>query len=481
MSLGESLIKAGLINSADVDRALDRQTHEGGTLGKALIDLGVLTAEQLDAYFRAPPPTLFTIADTGLRPELLSGLVLKFMHRYGTETPAAIAPQIKLPPPLVALVVRGLHERGLAETLGGAIVASGVENRFILTGRGREAALEAMAQSEYIGPAPVTLEAYNAQIDRQRITNDRIDAQMLTEALGRDLVLPEGLIDRIGPAVNAGRAMMFYGAPGDGKSSISQGIAHSYKQPAHVPYAIEVDGYVIKVFDPATHTEFVEDTAAGNGAAAPVRHLKLGGEDRRWIKCRRPRSVVGGELTLDMLDIGYNSDGKYYEAPVHIKANSGIFIIEDFGRQIDTPQKLMNRWVLPLETQRDYLTLASGRKFSINFDCLVIVSTNIPPKKIMDEAMLRRFRYKFHITPPTREDYREIMVRAARQFGLEATDALIELLYSRVYDAGTLAPSRFHPRFILDHVVARCRFAGHAPTLNPDLVLEATTHIGTDE
>lgn len=478
MTLGESLVQAGLVETQDVEKALDHQAKRGGTLGQALVALGVLTEEQIEAFFRAPPPTLYSIADTGLKPALLNGLILKLMHQMGLETASAMAAELRLPAPLVALVLKSLQERSQIESLGGVSVQAGSDIRFALTARGREAAAAALAQSEYVGPAPVTLDAYQAQVQRQRITNDRIDRTAIGDSLGH-LVLPDGIIDRLGPAVNSGRALLLYGAPGNGKTSIALGIAQSFRQPIYVPHCVEVDGQVIKVFDPAIHRPIEDgpDTPGDDAKPATRSRIRLGGEDRRWVRCRRPVSVVGGELTLDMLELGYNAQARFYEAPFHIKANGGIFVIDDFGRQIDRPEKILNRWTLPLESRTDFLTLHTGRKFAVRFDGLVVFSTNLPPSQIMDGAMMRRIPYNFLIGPPSRDEYRRILEGVARGHALEVPADTADLLFAEVYGGNDMDLARYHPRFIVEHVIARCRFLGRQTALERDLVLEAAGHL----
>ena len=482
MTLGESLVQAGLVETQDVDRALDHQTKQGGTLGQALVALGVLSEAQLEAFFRAPPPTLYSIADTGLKPALLNGLTLKLMHLMGLETASSMAAELRLPAPLVALVLKGLQERSQIEALGGVSAVAGADIRFALTARGREAAAAAFAQSEYVGPAPVTLDAYQAQVQRQRITNDRIDRDAIGESLGH-LVLPDGITDRLGPAVNSGRALLLYGGPGNGKTSIALGIAQSFRQPIYVPHCIEVDGQIVKLFDPAIHRAIQDADDGGPDDAKPTgrSRIRLGGEDKRWVRCRRPVSVVGGELTLDMLELGYNAQGRFYEAPFHIKANGGIFVIDDFGRQIDRPEKILNRWTLPLESRTDFLTLHTGRKFAVRFDGLVVFSTNLPPRQIMDGAMMRRIPYNFLIGPPSRDEYRAILDRTARGHGLTVPPDTADMLFRDVYGDNDELLARYHPRFLIEHVIARCRFLGRQVALERDLVMEAAGHLAVRE
>jgi hypothetical protein len=476
MTLGEELVAAKLVTTEQVEAALARQREVGGTLGQALVALGAITEDRLEKHFRSAPPPLMSLADTGLRPAFLMTLALKTMHALGAETAAAIAQEIRLPPPIAASLLKLAQERALVEPVPGVGTTVATEIRHALSGRGKEWIAEAMDQSEYVGPAPVTLAAYQAQVDRQRITNDRIDRAAIAESLAH-LVLDEATIDRLGPAVNSGRAILLYGAPGNGKTSIATGIARAFRQTIWVPHCIEVDGQVIKILDPSIHTEVPvaepDDEAGGDSRS----RLRRGGADRRWAQCRRPVSIVGGELTLDMLELGFNPHARVYEAPFHIKANGGIFVIDDFGRQIDRPEKILNRWTLPLESRTDYLTLHTGRKFGIRFDGLVVFSTNIPPSQIMDSAMMRRIPYNFPIDGPSEEDYARIFEHACASHGLAYDPAIVALLMAEVYGKGALVPARFHPRFIVEHVIARCRFQGRTPVLEPDLVREAAGHL----
>ncbi len=475
MTLGEELVAAKLVTDEQVAQGLARQRDAGGTLGQSLVAIGAITQSRLDHFFHSPPQALLSIADTGLRPAMLLTLTLKIMHAMAVDTPAAIAQELRLPAPLVLGVLKQAMERGLVEAMHGGNIAVPTEQRFMVSGRGKEMVLEALAQSEYIGPAPVPLDRYTAQVERQRITNDRIDRIAIAKSLAH-LVLDPAIIDRLGPAVNSGRALLLYGAPGNGKTSIAFGIAKAFRQAVHVPYCIEVDGHIIKVFDPALHKPIAEN-GDGDGTADAKPRLRLGGDDRRWVACHRPVSIVGGELTLDMLDLGYNAGAGVYEAPFHLKANGGIFVIDDFGRQIERPEKILNRWTLPLESKTDYLTLRTGRKFAIRFDGLVVFSTNMPPSQIMDRAMMRRIPYNFRIDGPTEDEYRQIFELVCRGHGLTYDPAILALLLSKVYGDGKLAPARFHPRFIVEHAIARCRFQNQPPALTPDLVMEAAAHL----
>jgi predicted ATPase with chaperone activity len=285
------------------------------------------------------------------------------------------------------------------------------------------------------------------------------------------MVLPPGTVGRMGPAVNSGRAILFYGAPGNGKSSVAESVGHSFTQSIFIPHAIHVDGQIIKIFDPTVH----EPCAAPAGGEAPAMAA-----DPRWVRCRRPVILTGGELTLEMLDLTFDPVSKYYEAPAHIKAVGGLFILDDFGRQRVRPQDLLNRWILPLERRVDFLTLHTGKKLQMPFDELVVFSTNFPPKELMDEAGLRRIPYKFHMAAPTRDEYETIFLRVCDSRNIEVPPEILPYLFDTFYPATGTPVSCAHPRFLMDHVVARCHFAGETPALTLELLCEALQNLVVD-
>jgi len=479
MTLGESLVAAKLVTAEDVAAALARQKKLGGTLGDNLVALGKLARSRLEEFLQQGPPKLGAVADTGLDDTFLQTLALKVMYAHGGDTPSAVADVMMLPVPIVRELLEGLRTRGLLETLGSESPGLQSDLRYGIARAGREWVQDALKQSEYAGPAPVPLAAWQAQVDRQRITNDRVDQQAIARSL-EGLVLTPELIARLGPAVNAGRGMLLYGAPGDGKTSVATAIAKSFHQAIWVPYAIEVEREVIKIFDPAVHQEIAvsAEAAAEEPRRVSIR-AKVSADDRRWVRCNRPVAVIGGELSMDMLDLKFEPVARYYEAPLHIKVTGGVFVIDDFGRQIARPEQVLNRWILPLESRIDYLTLHTGKKFSVAFDGLVIFSTNLTPRTIMDAAMIRRIPYNFHIGPPSAEEYveifRRVLVNASLPFDIEAIQAAMK----RLYGEEKLPLARFHPKFIVDHVLARCNFENRTPTFDRDLALEAAGHLYT--
>ncbi|MSP67269.1 MAG: hypothetical protein EXQ96_04045 [Alphaproteobacteria bacterium] len=473
MSLEQRLIQANLVSPEQIREAVDRQRREGGSLAENLVATGAVDAETVAKLGDIAPQPVHAIADTGLSAPFLMTLVLKHMHAHGAETATQLAELTMLPTPVVGAILKLVRDRKLTDTLGSESGSLTSDLRYALTAAGRDWVLQARQQSEYVGPAPVPLDVYAAQVDRQRIGYDHADAAAISGSLAH-LVFPPALVAQLGPAVNSGRAILLYGEPGNGKTSVALALSDSFKQTIFVPHAIEVDGQVIKVFDRSVHQP-VDDPAEGE-AGARVR-IRASDRDRRWVRCRRPSAVVGGELTLDMLDLSFNIAARYYEAPLQVKATGGVFVIDDFGRQIAPPQKILNRWILPLENEVDFLTLHTGKKFPIPFDGLVIFSTNLRPSEIMDAAMLRRIPYNFRIGAPSEEEYRTIFERVCAANDLAFDPAVLDLLRERVYAPQGRALARFHPRAIVEHVIARCRFEGREPALDPELVLEAAGHL----
>ena len=480
LPLGERLVAARLVTKDAVDQALTDQRQRGGTLGDNLVRLGIIDRDRLESFLEEGPPRIGGMADLGLDETFLQGLALKVMYAHSLKRPADVADILKLPVPLVRELFEAMRTRGFLEPLGADTQGRQLDLRYGISAAGRDWVQDALRQSVYSGPAPVPLSAWLTQIDRQRITNDRVDEAAIARSLDGLVVAPE-LIARLGPAVNAGRGMLLYGAPGDGKTSIATAIAHSFHQAVWVPYAIEVEREVIKIFDPALHHPLVQSNNGANAddsRSAFVR-ARNSSDDRRWVRCARPIVVTGGELTMDMLDLKYDPVGHYYEAPLHTKMTGGVFVVDDFGRQIARPEQVLNRWVLPLESRIDFLTLHTGKKFAVAFDGLVIFSTNLTPRTIMDAAMMRRIPYNFYIAPPTVDEFIEIFQRACGSLGLPFDVASMHVVMKRLYEVEKLGMARFHPRFIIEHVLARCNYERRDPVLSQELALDAAEHLYT--
>ena len=310
---------------------------------------------------------------------------------------------------------------------------------------------------------PVPLEVYREQVKRQSVRNLQITRDQLTGAMGH-LVLPDSLLDHLGPAVSAGRSILMYGPPGNGKSSISNGIRDALGDKVYVPRAIEYAGQVITVYDPIVHS------SAEAEVQDPTSLRRITRYDARYVCCERPTVITGGELTLDMLDLVYNPTARTYQAPLQLKATGGIFIVDDLGRQQEPPQSIINRWIVPLEESKDILALQSGEKFEVPFDTLVIFSTNFHPNEIFDQAALRRIFFKIKIDGPNQENFLKIFAMVARKRGMPLDEATLVHLLKVKYPTIDNVYANYQPNFLIDQMIAICDFEGIPYQMNPDLV-----------
>jgi energy-coupling factor transporter ATP-binding protein EcfA2 len=330
-----------------------------------------------------------------------------------------------------------------------------------LTDEGRRWAIEALQRSQYSGPAPVTLEDYNERVNLQKITNEVVTFQRVRQSV-TDLAMENTLIEQSGPALNSGRAILLYGPPGNGKTTFALRLANVFTDMIYIPYAVMVEGQIIRVFDPSIHIP-IKSSAEEAGPS----FLRGQAIDARWVPCKRPFVVAGGELTLEMLDLRYDTTSKFYEAPLHMKALGGCFVIDDFGRQLVTPTTLLNRWIVPLESRVDYLKLHTGKSFSIPFDELVIFSTNLEPEDLMDPAFLRRLPYKIEIGSPSIELYKQIFLKECKAHAMTLQDEVFDAVVYKIQQEKRLELACFQPRFLLEQVAASCRFMEQPPALEP--------------
>lgn len=390
------------------------------------------------------PPPIKSIADTGLNIFYLADLVLKILYFSGFKTGYGIAEEIRLPyAGVVDQVMEFLKRERLVEVRGSGGFGEGAY-QYVITGAGIEKAREAMERSLYAGPAPVPLSMYSQAILEQRMLIN-VTRETLEGALSH-LVINKRVLQKIGPAVNSGKSIFLYGPPGNGKTTISESVGRVVLGKAmYIPYAIDIDGQIVRVFDSINHEPIEEDAYRGTGSAGNR-------PDPRWIRIRRPVVMVGGELTLETLDLVYDPINKYYEAPFQMRANGGMFLIDDFGRQQVRPRDLLNRWIVPLEKRVDFLTLANGRKIEVPFDVLVVFSTNLDPADLVDEAFLRRIRHKIEITDPSYEEYREIFRRVAQQRGLPYDDQMLAYLLQEWYIKYNRPLRGNHPRDLIDQM-----------------------------
>ena len=418
-----------------------------------------------------PPSEPRDLRETGLSAVMMRDIALKTIFRTNLSLVSDIARAIALPAQLAQALVEAMRAQRLIEAMGTLSPTASAEMSYQLTDAGRARALEALAQSEYFGAMPVPLPFYADQMRRQSVRNIKLTRADLVAAMGH-LVLPQDLIANLGPAVSSGRSILMYGPPGNGKSSISNGIRAALGDLIYVPRAVEYSGQVISVYDPIVHNPASEETSDAMALRRTgPRH------DPRYVLCERPSIVTGGELTLDMLDLKYNPIARTYQAPLQLKASGGIFIVDDLGRQSDPPQKLVNRWIVPLEEGRDILQLQSGEKFTVPFDTLVLFSTNFHPNEIFDGAALRRIMFKIKVDGPTQEMFLNIFGMVARKKGVALDEASILYLLREKYPSIGNNFANYQPTFLIDQIIAMCDFEGQPYRMTPALIDRAWSNM----
>ncbi|MEP3639888.1 MAG: ATPase [Paracoccaceae bacterium] len=394
---------------------------------------------------------------------MMRDILLKTMFRKSLEMVSDLSAAMCIPIPVVQELVDMCRDQRLMEATGTLNANNGNEMGYQLTDAGKSRALDALAQSEYFGPMPVPLPVYSEQVKRQSIRNIQVTRAQLVSAMGH-LILPDSLLGHLGPAVSAGRSVLMYGPPGNGKSSISNGIRDALGDSVYVPHAIEYSGQVITVFDPIVHNAREAEEQDATALRRVVPH------DQRYVKCERPTVITGGELSLDMLDLVYNPTARTYQAPLQLKSTGGIFIVDDLGRQAEPPQKLVNRWIVPLEESKDILALQSGEKFEVPFDTLVIFSTNFHPNEIFDTAALRRIFFKIKIDGPNQENYLKIFAMVAKKRGMPLDEAALVHLLKVKYPTIDNVYANYQPIFLIDQMIAICEFEGIPNQMSPELI-----------
>ncbi len=422
------------------------------------------------------PKSPKTLDDLGLSQVMLRDILLKTMFRMNLEYISEVSKELAVPMPVAQELMDLARTQKLVEATGTLHAGSGSEMGFRLSDSGKARALDALGQSEYYGAVPVPLEEFGQQVKRQSIRNIQVTRDQLTGSMGH-LILPDELLDHLGPSVSAGRSCLLYGPPGNGKSSISNGICDALGDFVYVPRSVEYSGQVISVYDPIVH-EIIEMEGDDPNS---LRRTTVGRHDQRYIMCKRPTVITGGELSLSMLDLVYNPVARTYQAPLQMKASGGVFIVDDLGRQEEPPPALINRWIVPLEESRDILALQSGEKFVTPFDTLVIFSTNFHPNEIFDKAALRRIFFKIKIDGPTQEDYLKIFAMVARKKKMPLDEPTLIHLLQKKYPLIDNIYANYQPIFLIDQMIAICEFEGIPIQMSPDLIDRAWANMFVKE
>ena len=408
------------------------------------------------------PPAPVTVDDTGIPADRLTQLMLKTLY-VGEATGTTLGERMRLPFSVLGPLLEAARVQLLIEVLGTTNATAGAAGyRYALTDLGRDRARQYLDSNQYVGPAPVPLEAYVGHILAIRAARGYVDRDRLRSGFSH-LIISDELLEQVGPGVNAGKGVFLYGPPGNGKSVVAEGMGRALGGDLYVPYAIDIDGQIVTVYDPIAH-ESLESTDE------QVSIVRSAPRDRRWVRIRRPVVIVGGELTLDMLDLSFNPIAKFHEAPLQMKANGGVFLVDDFGRQRMRPEDLLNRWIVPLESRVDYLTLHTGRKFQVPFEVLIVFATNLDPLSLADEAFLRRIPYKIPIGDPTLSQFTQIFELNCRRKGLRFHDVMVSYLIRRHYTPTNRPLRACQPRDLLEQVIALCRYRGHEPVITREMI-----------
>lgn len=441
----KALEQASVITSSHPDRAGDYQTPSEG------------------------PPAPHTLEETGLSGSQVLSLLLKTLYQQGGLSGQELAEKLCLSFPVIDDLLLSATQRHFVEVLGSS-GHSRAGYRFELTEEGQARAQAALETSRYVGPAPVTLDQFSAWVLAQSVRNHRVTEAELADAF-EDLVLPKEVTTALGPAVNSGASIFLHGAAGNGKTAIAERLGTLVASEVFIPHSIIVDGQIIVVFDPVYHQRVDElSDPADPLSKLVVRDSSL---DRRFVKIKRPTVFVGGELTIDQLDLQLSESSQIYRAPFQVKAAGGVLIIDDFGRQRMTPAELLNRWIVPLEKGIDNLTLDTGVRFPVPFDCVLIFATNLNPRNLVDEAFLRRIQFKVELKSPDREAFTKIFEKNCTEAEIEFDEKAVEYLFRRFYERHGIRQRGCHPRDILHHLQSIAAYQGSSPTLNPELLHKA--------
>ena len=455
MNLAQRLVKAGVLESEQLAPALFRQKKSRGFLAKHLLDLKLVEPEVLAQFVHAYPPMPKTFEDLDLPKGLLIQLLLKHCLFRDSISAREMGHDLKIPQRMVDELFSYLKGQGYVQVKARDALSQSnqmvLDLRYSLTDAGKIYAEQCLESNRYVGPAPVPLEDYWDWVEAQSINQVKVEKDCLKDVFA-DLVVPEHLLTKLGPAINSGRSIFLFGPSGNGKTAIASCVGHAYQDAVYIPYALFVYGQVIRLYDELNHQQVPPTPDSPS-------------HDRRWVLCRRPIVIAGGEMTEDALELKFNPHLKYYEAPHQMRANNGVFIIDDFGRQKITPRQLLNRWIYPLETRQDFCCLNTGQQFGVPFDQLIIFSTNLNPYSLADEAFLRRIRHKVFIGYVSPDQYLEIFRRVCGDYHVEFNAEAIRDMMARYYVISSRPFCACHPRDLVENLIDRARFLEKQPEL----------------
>ena len=422
--------------------------------------MSLAIGQDIDATNVLAPEKPGTLEESGLAVATVQSLIVKSLHT-GEASGMDLADRIALPYGVLEPLLEHLRVEMLIQVKSAAGTGT-AGYRYTLTDGGRDRALRYFEACGYVGPAPVPLGQYAAYMSALRAQTRDVYRERVSRAFSHLIVDPE-MLDQLGPAISSGRAMFLYGPPGNGKSVMGEGIGRVLGGDIYVPHALDVDGQIITMFDPVAH-----ESHASQDDSSIIR--KESDIDGRWTRIGRPVITVGGELTLEMLDLRYKELSAFYEAPVHLKANGGVLVVDDFGRQRVPARDLLNRWIVPLESRVDYLNLHTGRKFQVPFDVMVVFATNLEPRSLADEAFLRRIPYKILARNPTMDQFERIFDMNCRRHGLPFDRRIVQHLNAKIYVGRKMEMRACHPRDLIDQVVSLCKYHRRTPELTPELL-----------
>ena len=455
MNLAQRLIKAKVVTPEELAPAIYRQKQHRGFLGDHLLELELVDPGVLARFVHPYPRLPESFEELGIPRNFIAQLVLKHAFFHESVSLRELARDLKMSKPLVEEVVDQLRAQKYfyvkPRDFNGNRNTLAMEMYYGLSETGKLYAEQCLEANRYVGPAPVPLEDYWDWVERQSIHQVQVNQARLEEVFSA-YVVPPYLVHKVGPAINSGRAIFLFGPSGNGKTAMANCIGHAFEDTVYIPYSLYIYGQIIRLYDEVNH----QAVPANDDFTA---------HDPRWVLCRRPVVIAGGEMTEDAIDLKFNPVHKFYEAPHQLRANNGVFVIDDFGRQRLTPRELLNRWMYPLENRQDFLCLHTGQQFSVPFDQLIIFSTNLNPFSLADEAFLRRIRHKIYIGYVSPEQYLEIFRRVCDQHDIHFDPEVVRDAIGKYYLALNRPLCACHPLDLIQNLLDRCRFLGVRPVL----------------